>query len=199
MYDKNTYMPPSIHLHNSLYIITKIIEGWRLEKKFVHCDKILRLSVFLKLSLCWKSRPSKFTAYLDGFLFLKTSIFPIKKQGKLIAVASTNKCLRLHPFSRPTDQGKHTLAMLVPLVWGEMRGVNIGKKIKLCSEKTNYFPYLKVSKIKHHKEKCRLSVTCCSTRLTSQTETAQDIFIEQTRSVRRPQTSVSSACLVTLS
>lgn len=74
---------------------------------------------------------------------------------------------------RPT---KHTLAMLVPRVWGETRGVNIGKKIKLCSEKTNYFPYLKVSKIKHHKEKCRLSVTCYSTRLTSQTETAQEII-----------------------
>lgn len=73
------------------------------------------------------------------------------------------------------------------------------KKIKLCSEKTNYFPYLKVCKIKHYKEKCHLSVTCCSNRLMPQTETAREIFVEQTRSVRRPQTSVSSACLVTLS
>lgn len=131
--------------------------------------------------------------------FFFKSIFPIKKQSKLIAITSTNDCLRLRLFSRPTDHGKHTLAMLAPRVSGGNERSRHQKNIKLCSEKTNYFPYLKVCKIKHQKEKCHLSVTRCSNRLTSQTETAQEIFTEQTRSVRRPQTSLSSACLVTLS
>lgn len=95
----------------------------------MHYDKILRLCVFLKLSLCWKSHPSKFTAYLDGFLFFFKKIhLSKKKQSKLIAITSTNNYLRLHLFSRPTDHGKHTLAMLATRVSGEMRGVDIRKK-----------------------------------------------------------------------